>query len=58
MAEIDLMFSALIRQNRMWKKIQRATNSLMDHVRMTRRNNFCESAHWILLAAEKEAAYI
>jgi hypothetical protein len=40
------------------KKVERATKDLVDNSRMTRRNDRCESSHRILIAAEKEAAFI
>jgi hypothetical protein len=40
------------------KKVEPATKVLVDNSRMTRRNDHCESSHQILLAAEKEAAFI
>jgi hypothetical protein len=40
------------------KKVKRKTKGLVDNSRMTRRNNRCESSHRILIAAEKEAAFI
>jgi hypothetical protein len=58
MAEPYLVFYGLIRRTFPVKKVERTTKGLVDNSRMTRRNDRCESAHRILIAAGKEAAFI